>query len=55
MEGLEPNSEDLIDVLEQLTEVMLGCWLSHSRTLRLSVLETVDSSKNWQRLTSSVR
>ena len=55
LEELEPNSEALIDVLEQLTEVMLGCWLSHSRTLRLSVLETVDNSKNWQRLTSFIQ
>ncbi len=55
LEELEPNSDGLIDVLEQLTEVMLGCWLSHSRTLRLSVLETVDNSKNWQRLTSFIQ
>lgn len=55
LEELEPNSEALIDVLEQLTEVMLGCWLSHSRTLRLSVLETVDNSKNWQRLTTFIQ
>lgn len=55
LDVLEPNSDELIDVLEQLTEVMLGCWLSHSRTLRLSVLETVDNSKNWQRLTSFIQ
>ncbi len=55
LEELEPSSDGLIDVLEQLTEVMLGCWLSHSRTLRLSVLETVDNSKNWQRLTSFIQ
>ncbi len=55
LEELEPNSDALIDVLEQLTEVMLGCWLSHSRTLRLSVLETVDNAKNWQRLTSFIQ
>src|SRR5690606_31180006 len=40
---LEPESDELIAVLEQLTEVMLGSWLSHSRTLRLSVLETIDN------------
>jgi hypothetical protein len=55
LEELEPNSDALIDVLEQLTEVMLGCWLSHSRTLRLSVLETVDNAKNWQRLTGFIQ
>lgn len=52
---LEPNTEALIEVLEQLTEVMLGCWLSHSRTLRLSVLETVDNAKSWQRLVSFIQ
>jgi hypothetical protein len=55
LEELEPNSEALIEVLEQLTEVMLACWLSHSRTLRLSVLETVDNSKSWQRLCSFIQ
>ena len=31
----------LIDRLEELIEVLLRCWLSHSRGVRLSVLETV--------------
>ena len=34
---------------------MLGCWLSHSRTLRLSVLETVDNPKSWTRLVSFIQ
>lgn len=55
LEELEPKSTALIVVLEQLTEVMLSCWLSHSRTLRLSVLETVDNSRNWQRLVSFIQ
>ncbi len=52
---LEPNSDELIAVLEQLTEVMLGSWLSHSRTLRLSVLETVDNSQHWNRLVEFIQ
>jgi hypothetical protein len=52
---LEPRSDELIAVLEQLTEVMLGSWLSHSRTLRLSVLETVDNSRGWKRLVNFIQ
>ena len=52
---LEPRSEELIAVLEQLTEVMLGSWLSHSRTLRLSVLETVDNSRSWKKLVEFIQ
>ncbi|MEO8268417.1 MAG: hypothetical protein ABI557_01780, partial [Aureliella sp.] len=52
---LEPSSDELIAVLEQLTEVMLGSWLSHSRTLRLSVLETVDNSRNWNMLVEFIQ
>ena len=52
---LEPKSDELIAVLEQLTEVMLGSWLSHSRTLRLSVLETVDNSRSWTRLVDFIK
>ena len=52
---LEPSSDELIAVLEQLTEVMLGSWLSHSRTLRLSVLETVDNSQHWNKLVEFIQ
>lgn len=52
---LEPRSDELIAVLEQLTEVMLGSWLSHSRTLRLSVLETVDNSRSWKKLVDFIQ
>jgi hypothetical protein len=55
LQELEPSSDELIAVLEQLTEVMLGSWLSHSRTLRLSVLETVDNSRNWNTLVEFIQ
>jgi hypothetical protein len=40
----------LIECLQQVTESLLPEWLSHSRTLRLSVLERVTSPKAWQEL-----
>ncbi|GAB5406375.1 MAG: hypothetical protein Aurels2KO_46060 [Aureliella sp.] len=52
---LEPKSDELIAVLEQLTEVMLASWLSHSRTLRLSVLESVDNSRSWKTLVEFIQ
>ncbi len=36
--------------MEQLIEVLLRCWLSHSRGVRLSVLETVADPQRWRRL-----
>jgi hypothetical protein len=38
---------DLVDSLEQLTESLLHEWLSHSRTLRLTVLERMLDEKAW--------
>jgi hypothetical protein len=51
----EPEDRDspqsaLVDCLEQLTEAILASWLSHSRTLRLSVLERVHEKKAWTKL-----
>lgn len=46
----EPDQEQLVPLLKQLTEILLGSWLSHSRTLRLSVLETIDGSGSWKSL-----
>ena len=46
----EPNNDELVPLLEQLTEILLSSWLSHSRTLRLSVLETIDGSGTWKQL-----
>jgi hypothetical protein len=46
----EPSSDSIVPLLEQLTELMLASWLSHSRTLRLSALETVEASYRWENL-----
>jgi len=41
---------DLISYLEQTTEVLLRCWLAHSRGVRLSVLESINDKSQWQQL-----
>jgi hypothetical protein len=45
----------LIDSLQQVTESLLSEWLSHSRTLRLSVLERVATEKAWQELVKFIQ
>jgi hypothetical protein len=45
----------LIDALQQVTEALLSEWLSHSRTLRLSVLEKVSAEKDWDELLEFVQ
>ncbi len=50
----EPKNQRLMALLEQLTELLLNSWLSHSRTLRLSILETVDNATAWKNLVEFV-
>jgi hypothetical protein len=50
----EPDSETLVPLLEKLTEILLSSWLSHSRTLRLSVLETVEGKATWSQLAAFI-
>jgi hypothetical protein len=45
----------LVECLEQLTESLLISWLSHSRTLRLSVLEKVSHGGRWSKLVAFVK
>lgn len=47
--------EVLVPLVERLTETMLGSWLAHSQTLRLSPLETVNDRQSWQRLVEFIR
>ncbi len=44
----------LVHYLEQLTESALECWLKHSRTLRLSVLERVRQPTEWHKLVAFI-
>ncbi len=39
----------LVDALQQLTEGQLERWLTHSRTLRLNVVERLAEPKSWER------
>ncbi|GAA4466321.1 hypothetical protein [Novipirellula rosea] len=48
-------ADDLIPLLERLTETLLGSWLAHSQTLRLSPLETVTDPKKWQQLVEFIK
>lgn len=45
----------LIECLQQVTESLLSEWLSHSRTLRLSVLERALSPKAWHELVKFIQ
>jgi hypothetical protein len=47
--------KDVAAALEELTEVLLASWLSHSRTLRLSVLEHITDKKNWDPLVAFIK
>jgi hypothetical protein len=49
-EAGETADSRLIDALQQVTESLLSEWLTHSRTLRLSVLEKVAGEKDWEGL-----
>ena len=48
-------ADELIPQLERLTETLLGSWLAHSQTLRLSPLESVTDPKEWEKLVKFVK
>lgn len=48
-------AEALIPLLERLAETLLGSWLAHSQTLRLSPLEAVIDPSKWKLLVSFVK
>ena len=48
-------ASSLIPLLERLTETMLGSWLAHSQTLRLSPLEAVSDPAKWERLVAFIK
>ncbi|TVQ01561.1 MAG: hypothetical protein EA381_05310 [Planctomycetaceae bacterium] len=49
------RTQELISMLESLTETMLSSWLAHSQTLRLSSLELVADDRSWEQLVSFIR
>jgi hypothetical protein len=46
----DDSDNELIDYLERVVEVLLRCWLLHSRGVRLSVLEVVGDNQRWKLL-----
>jgi hypothetical protein len=46
----DAQDDRLVLVLERLTAPFLTLWIDHSRTLQLSVLETVQGETEWRRL-----
>jgi hypothetical protein len=49
------SDEQLVDLLERVTAPFLSLWIDHSRTLQLSVLETVQNDSDWQALQSFIQ
>lgn len=47
----DDRENDLLDALEAVTDPLLKLWLSHSRSVRLSVLERAGEADRWQALT----
>lgn len=50
----ESTDRLLNEAVQAVTEPLLGRWLSHSQTLRLSVLERIDNDKDWKELRAFV-
>lgn len=50
-----PADHMLVDVLQVLTERQLDRWLSHSRTLRLSVVEKLSDETLWEQFVEFVK
>lgn len=47
--GAEAADVMLVEALQDLTEAELGRWLSHSKTVRLSVVERLIDPREWER------
>jgi hypothetical protein len=52
--GDETPSDAIVSCLEKLTESLLTGWLSHSRTLRLSVLERIHDRATWKKVVAFI-
>jgi hypothetical protein len=49
------SDEELVEVLERLTGPFLNLWVEHSRSLQLSVLETLTGESEWRAVQSFVQ
>src|SRR5262249_52477391 len=52
---LRAGDAELVEILEQLTPKFLSLWVEHSRSLQLSVLETVSGDSEWTALQGFVQ
>jgi hypothetical protein len=52
---VRPSDTMLVEALQDLTESQLNRWLSHSRTLRLSVVERLGNETDWQAFVAFVQ
>ncbi|HEY7156129.1 MAG TPA: hypothetical protein VH575_19345, partial [Gemmataceae bacterium] len=49
------NDEELVGILERLTAPFLTLWIEHSRSLQLSVLETLTGESEWRAVQAFVQ
>jgi hypothetical protein len=49
------SDEHIVDLLERLTTPFLDLWIEHSRTLQLSVLESLHGDAEWRALSGFVQ
>jgi hypothetical protein len=49
------NEESLVVLLRRITDSFLALWLSHSQTLRLSVLESFTAEADWEGLRDFIK
>jgi hypothetical protein len=49
------NDEELVSLLERLTAPFLTLWIEHSRSLQLSVLETLNGDAEWRAVQAFVQ
>ena len=53
--AVRPSDTMLVEALQDLTESQLHRWLTHSRTLRLSVVERLAANKEWEAFVAFVQ
>lgn len=53
--GSHDSDEELVSVLERLTAPFLTLWVEHSRSLQLSVLETLTGESEWRAVQAFVQ
>jgi hypothetical protein len=53
--GPAREDDQVVDLLERLTAPFLALWIEHSRTLQLSVLESINGDAEWRSLVGFVQ